>query len=128
MDQFVYSVPDCGIGISMYSNRTASFQAGNQENRRGWHTADGMLYIVNEDQQFGEGYWTTIDPYRLPGITVDTLGLEDEVSSFTSVRSSENHVGGATDGHNSVVGTALNKNATRNNGVILPMNLEAQKS
>jgi len=128
MDRFVYSAPDFGIGISMYSNRIASFQAGNQENRRGWHTADGMLYIFNEDQQFGEGYWPTIDPYRLPGTTVDTLGLEDEVSSFTSVRSSENHVGGATDGQNSVVGMALNKNGTRNNGVILPMNLEAQKS
>ncbi|MRC57016.1 hypothetical protein GH877_30690, partial [Bacillus thuringiensis] len=76
------------VGISMYSNRISSFEAGNKENKRGWHIWDGMVYLYNEDDvQFGKSYWPTVDPYRLPGTTVDTVPLKDEISSFTTVRS-----------------------------------------
>ncbi len=128
MDRYVYARGDFSVGLSMYSNRISSFEAGNKENKRGWHTSDGMLYLFNQDQQYGEGYWPTIDPYRLPGTTVDTVKLADEVSSFTTVRSSEKQVGGATDGKNAAIGMALNKAGTKNNGTVLPMDLKAQKS
>ncbi|MDG3374834.1 polysaccharide lyase family 8 super-sandwich domain-containing protein, partial [Vibrio parahaemolyticus] len=54
--------------------------------------------------------------------------LADEVSSFTTVRSSEKQVGGATDGKNAAIRMALNKAGTKNNGTVLPMDLKAQKS
>ena len=68
MDRFVQSNPNYMISLSLYSNRTSSFEAGNGENKRGWHTADGMFYLYNNDGvQFSNSYWPTVDPYRLPG-------------------------------------------------------------
>ncbi|MCV5968584.1 polysaccharide lyase family 8 super-sandwich domain-containing protein, partial [Lactococcus petauri] len=58
MDLFVQSNPNYMTSLSLYSNRTSSFDAGNGENKRGWHTADGMFYIYNNDGvQFGNSYW-----------------------------------------------------------------------
>lgn len=128
MDRFVYSNEQLNLGISLYSNRTSSFEAGNKENKKGWHMSDGMLYLFNSDQQFGAAYWPTVDPYRLPGTTVDTIPLKDEISSFTTVKSKENYVGGVTDTKNSVVSMNLNKDGTKNNGVLLPMNVKGKKT
>ncbi len=76
------------VGLAMYSNRIANFEYGNTENAHAWHTADGMLYLYNRDfNQFGEGYWTTVDPYRLPGTTVDTAPLADVPSLLLEVLS-----------------------------------------
>mgnify|MGYP002243006122 FL=1 len=69
-----------------------------------------MVYLYNEDDvQFGKSYWPTVDPYRLPGTTVDTVPLKDEISSFTTVRSNEKAVGGVSNEGQAVVGMALNK-------------------
>mgnify|MGYP002768972887 CR=1 FL=1 len=96
---------------------------------RGWHTADGMFYLYNNDDvQFSNSYWPTVDPYRLPGTTVDTVALQDENSSFTTVTSPETWVGGAAAENQAVMGMALNKQGTKNNGTVLPMNLRAKKS
>lgn len=129
MDRFVQRTPDYMASLSMYSNRISSFEAGNGENKHGWHTADGMFYLYNDDEvQFGNSYWPTVDPYRLPGTTVDTVALQDENSSFTTVTSPENWVGGVAAENQAVVGMALNKQGTQNNGTLLPMNLKAKKS
>lgn len=128
MDRFVYSNEQINLGISLYSNRTSSFEAGNKENKRGWHTSDGMLYLFNSDPQYGDAYWPTVDPYRLPGTTVDTVPLQDEVSAFTTIKSKENYVGGVTDTKNAVISMNLNKDGTKNNGVLLPMNVKGKKS
>ena len=129
MDRFVQSNPTYMTSLSLYSNRTSSFEAGNGENKRGWHTADGMFYLYNNDGvQFGNSYWPTVDPYRLPGTTVDTVALQDENSSFTTVTSPETWVGGAAAENQAVMGMALNKQGTKNNGTVLPMNLRAKKS
>ena len=70
----------------MYSQRVGNYEFGNTENKKGWHTADGMLYLYNQDfAQFDEGYWATIDPYRLPGTTVDTRELVN--GAYTGKRS-----------------------------------------
>lgn len=129
MDRFVQSNPNYMMSLSLYSNRTSSFEAGNGENKRGWHTADGMFYLYNNDDvQFSNSYWPTVDPYRLPGTTVDTVALQDENSSFTTVTSPETWVGGAAAENQAVMGMALNKQGTKNNGTVLPMNLRAKKS
>lgn len=129
MDRFVQRTPDYMLGLGLYSNRISSFEAGNKENKRGWHTADGMLYLYNDDEvQFNQAYWPTVDPYRLPGTTVDTIPLKDEVSSFTTVTSKEKWVGGVANKQQAVIGMALNKAGTKNNGTVLPMNLQGKKS
>lgn len=129
MDRFVQSNSNYMASLSLYSQRTSSFEAGNGENKRGWHTADGMFYLYNNDGvQFSNSYWPTVDPYRLPGTTVDTVTLQDENSAFTTVVSPETWVGGASDGNQAVVGMSLNKQGTKNNGTVLPMNLCAKKS
>ncbi|MFJ7936077.1 polysaccharide lyase family 8 super-sandwich domain-containing protein [Sporosarcina sp. NPDC096371] len=110
------------VGISMYSNRIANYEYGNTENSHGWHTADGMLYVYNADsKQFNEGYWPTVDPYRLPGTTVDTKPLADGVAQ--SKTSPQTWVGGATDGQVGAVGMYLDKTNLQ-----LGMDLRAKKS
>ena len=128
MDRFVQRTPNYMLGLSLYSSRTSSFEAGNKENKRGWHTADGMVYLYNEDDvQFNAAYWPTVDPYRLPGTTVDTVQLADETSAFTAVTSKEKWVGGVAHDGAAAVGMALNKAGTKNNGTVLPMNLQAKE-
>jgi hyaluronate lyase len=110
------------IGISMYSKRIANYEYGNTENKHGWHTGDGMLYVYNLDSnQFNEGYWPTVDPYRLPGTTVDTKPLADGAAQ--SKTSPQTWVGGATDGQVGAVGMYLDKTNLQ-----LGMDLRAKKS
>lgn len=127
MDRFVYGDATNMVGISMYSTRISSFEAINKENKKGWHTSDGMVYLYNSDQQFGDNYWPTIDFYRLPGTTVDTVTLQNE-DQFTSYRSKEAHVGGVADGKDAVVAMNLNKNGSLNNSKATTMDLQAKKS
>ncbi|MBY7144404.1 discoidin domain-containing protein [Virgibacillus sp. NKC19-3] len=120
MDRVLQKTPTYSIGISMYSDRIANYEFGNTENKHGWHTADGMVYLNNGDlAQFDEGYWATIDPYRLPGTTVDTRKLSDGANA--SQQSPQNWVGGTTNGENAAVGMYLDKS---NEG----MDLNAKKS
>ncbi len=38
-----------------------------------------MLYVyqIEDPDQFGDAFWPTVDPYRLPGVTVDTRRRDD---------------------------------------------------
>jgi hyaluronate lyase len=89
-----------GFSISMYSNRTRSYESINAENLRGWHTADGMTYLYNDDLgQFSKDYWPTVDSNRLPGTTVNS---QTSVSSRANLSS---YAGGAVlDGSYGAVG------------------------
>jgi len=94
MDRVVHLRPGFGAGISMHSSRIANYESINQENLHGWHTGDGMLYLYNADlAQFGSNFWATVNPYRLPGTTVDTITRAN--GSFQGCRSKTNWVGGA---------------------------------
>ena len=122
MDRVVQVNEDYTAGLAMYSSRIYNYEFGNTENKKGWHTGDGVLYIYNNDlKQYGEGYWPTVDPYRLPGTTVDTKELTD--GSGYNKTSPQSWVGGATDGTN---GTAAMYYNTTNLGQ--DMDLKAQKS
>lgn len=99
-------------GLALTSYRMANFEGGvgsGAENKKGWHSGDGMLYIYNNDlTMFGEAYWPTLDYYRLPGITVDTRPLEDnEGQGKTS--SNQRWVGGVSDGKNAAMGLDIDK-------------------
>ncbi|MFI6318272.1 polysaccharide lyase 8 family protein [Nonomuraea sp. NPDC050556] len=72
MDRVVHRRPTWAYTISMSSERIAAAEGMNLENLHGWHTGDGMTYLYTEDlTHWNDELWPTIDPYRLPGTTVD---------------------------------------------------------
>lgn len=74
MDRVVHRRPTWAFAISMSSRRIAAYESINGENRRGWYLGEGVTYLYNDDlAQFNDAFWPTVDPYRLPGITVDTM-------------------------------------------------------
>ncbi|OON71879.1 polysaccharide lyase 8 family protein [Streptomyces tsukubensis] len=79
MDRVVHRRPGWALALSLSSRRIAAYEAGNGENLHGWYTGDGMTYLYAGDGygQFGDGFWPTVDPYRLPGTTVDTRARSD---------------------------------------------------
>lgn len=72
MDRVVHGRPDYTFGLSMFSSRIYNYESFSKENLHGWFTNYGATYLYNGDQgQYNGNYWATIDPYRIPGTTVD---------------------------------------------------------
>jgi hyaluronate lyase len=94
MDRVVHRKSGYAFGISMYSNRIQNYEDMNDENRKGWYTGEGMTYLYNADlAQYSDDFWPTVDPYRMPGTTVDTMKRADGSGEHTSP---ESWVGGST--------------------------------
>ncbi|MDX3109641.1 polysaccharide lyase 8 family protein [Nonomuraea angiospora] len=78
MDRVVHRRPTWAYAIAMSSERIGAAEAMNLENLHGWYTGDGMTYLYTGDlTHWNDELWPTIDPYRLPGTTVDTRGRAD---------------------------------------------------
>ncbi|HEU5222066.1 MAG TPA: polysaccharide lyase 8 family protein [Candidatus Lumbricidophila sp.] len=74
MDRVLHRKESFAAAVAMNSWRISNYETGNNENLAAWYTADGAMYLYNDDAtQFDDGYWYTIDPYRMPGTTVDTV-------------------------------------------------------
>lgn len=74
MDRAVQLGPGYAFNVSMFSSRIRNYESINGENLKGWHTADGMTYLYTADlAQYDDGYWATVDKYRLAGTTVPKL-------------------------------------------------------
>lgn len=107
MDRAVARESGHAIGISMFSERTGSYESINGEHVRGWYTAHGMTYVYNADPtSYSDGFWPTVDPYRLPGTTVSK---EPRSEGFGLDRKQAGaFVGGAVcDGRYGIVGMEL---------------------
>ncbi len=73
------------FAISMNSNRIARYESINGDNLRGFHTGAGMTYLYDGDNtQYTDGFWPTVDPYRLAGTTVDRRPLADSAGQTMS--------------------------------------------
>ncbi|MFD3928810.1 polysaccharide lyase family 8 super-sandwich domain-containing protein [Streptomyces sp. NPDC058614] len=96
MDRVVHRRDGWALALSMCSARIARYESSNGENLHGWHTGDGMayLYLASDPGQFTDDFWPTVDSYRLPGTTVDTLALAD--GAGTGTRPAATWSGGAT--------------------------------
>jgi regulation of enolase protein 1 (concanavalin A-like superfamily) len=70
-DRVVHRQTGWLVDIAMHSDRIRTFEALNGENPRGWYTADGMTYLYINPEDYNFIFWSTVDPHRLPGITVD---------------------------------------------------------
>jgi hyaluronate lyase len=79
MDRAVHRREGWAVSLTTASTRIARWEVTNWENRRPWHQGAGhlALYLTGDEEgQRSDGYWPTIDPFRLPGITVDSQQLE----------------------------------------------------
>lgn len=122
MDRVVQAQQSYAAALSMYSSRIYNYECMNSENQHGWHTGDGMLLIYNDDlAAFDDAFWATVDPYRLPGTTVDTRVLEN--GAATSKYSPAHWVGGVTNGRIGAAGMQLDTSNLK-----LGMDLSAKKS
>ena len=84
MDRAVYHGEDYAVGLAMYSyDRTHSYEITNSENKRGYYTAAGALYLYNDDLlQYSEDYWATANWFRVPGTTCFTdTGIKENSKS-----------------------------------------------
>lgn len=94
MDRISHQRPDFAFGLSLFSDRISSYETESGENKKGWYTGHGMTYLYNNDlTQFGDSFWPTVNPKRLPGITVDA-GLARADLDGGSYRNTYNWVGG----------------------------------
>ncbi|MEU5597805.1 polysaccharide lyase 8 family protein [Streptomyces sp. NPDC020298] len=111
MDRAVHRAAHRGPGfvaaLSMSSDRIASYECGNGENPRGWHTGAGMLcwWAGGHGDQYTDWFWPTVNWYRLPGTTVSTKPLADRAGGeWGAPKPDVRWVGGTTDGEYAVVG------------------------
>jgi hyaluronate lyase len=127
---FLFPCMDCAVqfttnwclAIAGYSTRMFDYESINGDNLWGWHQCDGLTTLDNADQsQYNGGYWWTVDPYRLPGTTVDPWQALTNAQG-QSVNSTENWVGGVSWNGCGAFGMRLNDQAAFSNP------LTAQKS
>ena len=113
MDRAVHRTEDYLFALSMYSERIQNIEIMNDENRFGWHQNNGMTYIYDEDKQYTENYWNTVNPLRLPGTTVVPVNIgtgKPDGSGFAQggdFCSKESWVGGTSIGNYGVSGMSF---------------------
>ncbi|MFI9834841.1 polysaccharide lyase 8 family protein [Streptomyces sp. NPDC051913] len=110
MDRAVHRRPRFVANIAMAGDRIASYECGNGENPRGWHTGAGMLswWAGGNGDQYTDWYWPTVDWYRLPGTTVSTRRLPDKAGGeWGEPKPDVRWVGGVTDGEYAAIGQHL---------------------
>ena len=113
MDRVVHRTEDYLFALSMYSERIQNTEIMNDENRFGWHQNNGMTYIYDEDNQYTENYWNTVNSLRLPGTTVVPVNIgtgKPDGSGFAQggdFCSKESWVGGTSIGNYGVSGMSF---------------------
>jgi hypothetical protein len=96
MDRAVHLRPGFGIGLSMSSKRIGTHEATVGENLKGWYTGAGMTYLYNNhDLRQYYDFWPTVNKYRLPGTTVDTMTRSTANYEGTGYRSPNTFAGGS---------------------------------
>ena len=95
-DKVVHQRDKFAAGISMSSSRIFNYESINGCNLKGWYVSDGMTEVrIRDNPKQSEAiYWNNIDPYRLPGTTVDTQERKAaSVATMYAYLSSKDFVG-----------------------------------
>ena len=93
MERAVFRSGDSVVAVAMNSARIANYESVNGENLEGWYTGQGMTYVYGSGHENYSGdVWPTIDPYRLPGVTLDR---RPRAPSAVVARNTSDAVGGA---------------------------------
>lgn len=113
MDRAIHRRDSYLFALSMYSDRIQNTEIMNHENKFGWHQGNGMTYIYDDDNQYTDNYWNTVNPLRLPGTTVVSMnignGLPDSSGYLQGgdFRSDQSWVGGSAIGDYGISGMAF---------------------
>lgn len=99
MDRPIAQLSKYGVGISLSSSRIAKYEAINEENGKGWYTGDGMLYVYTTVNDYNPEFWHNVNPYRLPGTTITTVGRTDQNINANNTLSKYDFVGGVSLGN-----------------------------
>ncbi len=95
MDRPIAQLEKYGVSISLSSSRIAKYEAINEENRDGWYTGDGMLYVYTTVNDYDPEFWHNVNKYRLPGTTVTTAKRDSVLNiNQNDTLSKYNFVGG----------------------------------
>ena len=97
-DSVMHQRDDFGFALSMSSSRIAGWESINGVNQTGWYQGDGMLYTYLDTQpnSYGLAYWQNVNPYHLPGTTVDTQERTPaSIADPAEVLTNQDFVGGA---------------------------------
>lgn len=107
-DKVIHQTDKWRVCLSMSSNRIGKYESfltpTAKQNNTGWYTGDGMtyLYIPNDLQQYYQ-YMLNINPYKVPGTTVDLIERKEEATVSPMYGNPANaprlaRAGGVTDG------------------------------
>jgi len=110
MDKSVHRYNNLTAALSMSSSRIEKYESLGTQNTKGWYTGDGMLCLYTDDtSQYTTTYFSSVDPYHMPGTTVDsTVRKEISTSSDPDWGLPDNDwAGGVTNGRDSVQGLQL---------------------
>lgn len=121
-DQVIHIRDEFTAALSMSSTRIEKYESFGTTNSKGWYQGDGMLYIYTDGSQYDTGYFNNVNPYYMPGTTVDSTE-RDEINTATAENwgvPDNDWAGGVTDGENTVAGYQL--------GNAHVSNLEGKKS
>lgn len=95
-DKAVHAKKDYSFVLSMSSSRIYNYECINSQNMTGWYISDGMTGIYNENNRYLGDYWDRVNPYLIPGTTVDTQKrTAATIRQSNEYLSSEDFVGGA---------------------------------
>jgi hyaluronate lyase len=93
MDRAVFRHGDTAIAVAMNSARIANYESVNGENLEGWYGAQGTTFVYAPGHEnYANDVWPTIDPYRLPGVTLDQ---RPRAPAALAARNRQAAVGGA---------------------------------
>jgi hyaluronate lyase len=93
MERAVFRSGDVAVAVAMNSARIANYESVNGENLEGWYTGQGMTYVYQPGHEnYADDVWPTIDPYRLPGVTLDR---RPRALAAVAARNVSDAVGGA---------------------------------
>ena len=100
-DKVAHQRGNFALGVSMSSSRIFNYESINSQNMDGWYLSDGMTeyYTKGNYRQATDTYWANVNPYRLPGTTVDTqVRKEVSIHQGNEYLSSKDFVGAASNG------------------------------
>jgi len=94
-DKVVHKRPSYTFTISMSSSRIYNYECINNQNMNGWYVSDGMTCLYNENNRYSREYWKNVNPYYIPGTTVDSQERQEvSIRQSNEYLSGEDFVGG----------------------------------
>ncbi|MEV0582348.1 polysaccharide lyase family 8 super-sandwich domain-containing protein [Nonomuraea sp. NPDC050310] len=129
MDRFVRSDDRYALHVAARSNRVGAYESGNGENLKGWYTGEGMTLLYTAKGGYDGGFWPTVDPYRLPGVTNATEQTYPRTAKDTAwygYRQADPHTGGVALGE--LAAYSMRVQAEPDRHTKRPIDLSARKS